>query len=253
MKIATWNINSLRVRLPHVLRWLESQRPDVLALQETKLPDPDFPAEEFTRLGYHAAFSGQPAYNGVALLARAPLTVEATALPDFDDAQKRVLFAHLGEVHILNLYVPNGQSLDSDKYQYKLQWLKQLNRWLTRLLREHPQLVVLGDFNIAPEDRDVYDPKAWEGGVLVSAAERAAFRSLLEQGLQDSFRLLHQEGGHYSWWDYRAAAFRRNLGLRIDHILLSPALAGRCLGTHMDREPRGWERPSDHVPVITML
>ena len=253
MKIATWNINSLRVRLPHVLRWLESQRPDVLALQETKLPDPDFPAEAFTRLGYHAAFSGQPAYNGVALLARAPLTVEATALPDFDDAQKRVLFAHLGEVHILNLYVPNGQSLDSDKYQYKLQWLKQLNRWLTRLLREHPQLVVLGDFNIAPEDRDVYDPKAWEGGVLVSAAERAAFRSLLEQGLQDSFRLLHQEGGHYSWWDYRAAAFRRNLGLRIDHILLSPALARRCLGTYMDREPRGWERPSDHVPVITML
>ncbi len=253
MKIATWNINSLRVRLPHVLRWLESQRPDVLALQETKLPDPDFPAEAFTRLGYHAAFSGQPAYNGVALLARVPLTVAATALPDFDDAQKRVLFAHLGEVHILNLYVPNGQSLDSDKYQYKLQWLKQLNRWLTRLLREHPQLVVLGDFNIAPEDRDVYDPKAWEGGVLVSAAERAAFRSLLEQGLQDSFRLLHQEGGHYSWWDYRAAAFRRNLGLRIDHILLSPALAGRCLGTHMDREPRGWERPSDHVPVITML
>ena len=253
MKIATWNINSLRVRLPHVLRWLESQRPDVLALQETKLPDPDFPAEAFTRLGYHAAFSGQPAYNGVALLARVPLTVAATALPDFDDAQKRVLFAHLGEVHILNLYVPNGQSLDSDKYQYKLQWLKQLNRWLTRLLREHPQLVVLGDFNIAPEDRDVYDPKAWEGGVLVSAAERAAFRSLLEQGLQDSFRLLHQEGGHYSWWDYRAAAFRRNLGLRIDHILLSPALARRCLGTHMDREPRGWERPSDHVPVITML
>ncbi len=253
MKIATWNINSLRVRLPHVLRWLESQRPDVLALQETKLPDPDFPAEAFTRLGYHAAFSGQPAYNGVALLARVPLTVAATALPDFDDAQKRVLFAHLGEVHILNLYVPNGQSLDSDKYQYKLQWLKQLNRWLTRLLREHPQLVVLGDFNIAPEDRDVYDPKAWEGGVLVSAAERAAFRSLLEQGLQDSFRLLHQEGGHYSWWDYRAAAFRRNLGLRIDHILLSPALARRCLGTYMDREPRGWERPSDHVPVITML
>ncbi|MHB8425569.1 MAG: exodeoxyribonuclease III [Gammaproteobacteria bacterium] len=253
MQIATWNINSLRVRLPHVLRWLESQRPDVLALQETKLPDPDFPAEEFTRLGYHAAFSGQPAYNGVALLARVPLTVVATALPDFDDAQKRVLFAHMGEIHILNLYVPNGQSLDSDKYQYKLQWLKQLNRWLTQLLREHPQLVVLGDFNIAPEDRDVHDPKAWEGGVLVSAAERAAFRSLLEQGLQDSFRLLHQEGGHYSWWDYRAAAFRRNLGLRIDHILLSPALAGRCLGAHMDREPRGWERPSDHVPVITML
>ncbi len=253
MKIATWNINSLRVRLPHVLRWLESQRPDVLALQEAKLPDPDFPAEEFTRLGYHAAFSGQPAYNGVALLARAPLTVEATALPDFDDAQKRVLFAHLDEVHILNLYVPNGQSLDSDKYQYKLRWLEQLNRWLTQLLREHPQLVVLGDFNIAPEDRDVHDPKAWEGGVLVSGAERAAFRSLLEQGLQDSFRLFHQEGGHYSWWDYRAAAFRRNLGLRIDHILLSPALAGRCLGTHMDREPRGWERPSDHVPVITML
>ena len=253
MKIATWNINSLRVRLPHVLRWLESQRPDVLALQETKLPDPDFPAEAFTRLGYHAAFSGQPAYNGVALLARVPLTVAATALPDFDDAQKRVLFAHLGEVHILNLYVPNGQSLDSDKYQYKLRWLEQLNRWLTQLLREHPQLVVLGDLNIAPEDRDVHDPEAWKDQVLCSEPERAALRELLALGLVDAYRRFEQPEKSYSWWDYRMMAFRRNRGLRIDLILLSAMLAESCTACGIDKEARRVERPSDHAPVDCRL
>ncbi|MGB9429403.1 MAG: exodeoxyribonuclease III [Gammaproteobacteria bacterium] len=253
MKIATWNVNSLRVRLPHVLRWLETTRPDVLALQETKTEDRDFPVSEFQRAGYHAAFSGQPAYNGVALLSRTLLAITATTLPDFSDAQKRVLAATVGDLLVLNLYVPNGQSLDSDKYRYKLDWLAQLGLWLAQLLRQHPRLVVLGDFNIAPEDRDVHDPAAWSGQVLVSDAERAAFRQLLDLGLQDSFRLHTEGGGHYSWWDYRTAGFRRNQGLRIDHVLLSSALAEHSASTVIDREPRGWERPSDHTPVIAEL
>jgi len=253
MKIGTWNINSLRVRLPHVLRWLESNQPDVLALQETKTEDRDFPVGEFERAGYHAVFSGQPTYNGVALLSREPPEVIGTALPDFHDAQKRVLLASIGDVAVLNLYVPNGQALDSDKYRYKLDWLAQLEVWLNPLLREHPRLVILGDFNIAPEDRDVHDPKAWEGQVLVSEPERAAFRKLRSHGLADSFRLHTEGGGHFSWWDYRAAAFRRNQGLRIDHILLSPVLAERSAATSIDREPRGWERPSDHTPVVAEI
>ena len=253
MKIATWNVNSLRVRLPQVLRWLDVHRPDVLALQETKTEDRDFPADEFQRTGYHAVFTGQPAYNGVALLTRDPPHELLTALPGSDDPQRRVLAATVGDVRVLNVYVPNGQSVDSDKYHYKLKWLAQLNQWLGELLHHYPRLVVLGDFNIAPEDRDVHDAEMWRGQVLVSAAERAAFRSLLDQGLTDSFRLFEQAGGHYSWWDYRAAAFRRNLGLRIDHILLSAELAGRCHETRIDREPRAWERPSDHAPVTAEL
>lgn len=253
MKIATWNVNSLRVRLPHVLRWLETTQPDVLALQETKTEDRNFPVNEFEQAGYHVAFSGQPTYNGVALIGRTPPEVLATALSDFADAQKRVLLAKYGEVAVLDLYVPNGQSVDSDKYRYKLGWLAQLDLWLAKLLRDHPKLVVLGDFNIAPEDRDVYDPAAWQGQVLVSDAERAAFRKLLGRGLADSFRRHTDSGGHFSWWDYRAAAFRRNQGLRIDHILLSPALTDRNLVTIIDREPRSWERPSDHTPVMTEL
>lgn len=253
MKIATWNVNSLRVRLPQVLRWLEASQPDALALQETKTEDRDFPVQEFQRAGYHVAFSGQPTYNGVALISRLPLAIRATALPDFEDAQKRVLLAEIGGLHVLNLYVPNGQSPDSDKYRYKLEWLAQLDLWLGPLMRERPDLVVLGDFNIAPDDRDVYDPKAWEGQVLVSEPERIAFRKLLGHGLADSFRL-HTDGtGHYSWWDFRTAAFRRNHGLRIDHILLSPALAERSAATVIDREPRGWERPSDHTPVVAEI
>ncbi len=253
MKVATWNVNSLRVRLPHVLLWLDTHQPEVLALQETKTEDRGFPVGEFERAGYHAVFSGQPTYNGVALLSREPPEVIATALPNFEDVQKRVLLAKYDDLAVLDLYVPNGQSVDSDKYRYKLDWLAQLDLWLGQLLRDHPRLIVLGDFNIAPEDRDVYDPAAWEGQVLVSDAERAAFRKLLDRGLQDSFRLHTDGGGHYSWWDYRAAAFRRNLGLRIDHILLSPALADRSAATSIDREPRGWERPSDHTPVVAEL
>ncbi len=253
MKIATWNINSLRVRLAHVLRWLDANHPDVLALQETKTEDRNFPVVEFEAVGYSAAFCGQPTYNGVALLSPLTMEVFATALPDYHDAQKRVLGASIGGLAVLNLYVPNGQSIDSDKYHYKLGWLAQLNQWVATLLKKHSQLVILGDFNIAPEDRDVYDPQAWAGQVLVSEPERAAFRKLLQIGLKDSFRLFQQMGGHYSWWDYRAAAFRRNQGLRIDHILLSPALADLSRAIVIDREPRGWERPSDHTPVMVEL
>ena len=253
MKIASWNVNSLRVRLPHVLKWLDSVRPDVLAIQETKLTDKDFPKDAFQEIGYHAAFSGQPTYNGVAILSRDPASEVVTALPDFNDPQKRVLGAKVGSVYVLDLYVPNGQSLDSDKYRYKLEWLAQLEVWLKQLLRQHPELVVLGDFNIAPEDRDVHDPAEWTGQVLVSEPERQAFWKLLEHGLADSFRLHHEDGGWYSWWDYRAAGYRRNQGLRIDHILLSGSLAERCAAAWIDQEPRGWERPSDHTPVLVEL
>lgn len=253
MKIASWNVNSLRVRLPHVLQWLDAVRPDVLALQEIKMTDMDFPAVAFDRIGYHAVCSGQPAYNGVALLSREEPANVVTALPDYQDSQKRVLGAKLGDIYVLDLYVPNGQSLESEKYRYKLDWLAELNAWVPGLLKAQPNLVILGDFNIAPEDRDVHDPAAWEGQVLVSAPERQAFQQLLDHGLKDSFRLLNGAGGNYSWWDYRSAGFQRNLGLRIDHVLLSQPLAERCSRAWIDREPRTWDRPSDHTPVLVDL
>lgn len=208
---------------------------------------------EFEQAGYQALWSGQPTYNGVALLARQPLEDPVTALPDFKDPQRRVLAANVGGLRVVDLYVPNGQSLDSDKYRYKLDWLAQLEAWLAEMSAQYPQLILLGDFNIAPEDRDVHDPAAWEGQVLVSPAERQAFQKLLGHGLKDSFRLLHDGGGHYSWWDYRAGGYGRNRGLRIDHILLSPPLAERCAAAYIDVEPRGWERPSDHAPVVVEL
>lgn len=253
MKIASWNVNSLRVRLPHVLQWLDSVRPDVLALQEIKMTDADFPAHAFAEVGYEAICSGQPTYNGVALLSRDESDDVVTALPDFQDPQRRALGAKIGGLYVLDLYVPNGQSLDSDKYRYKLDWLAQLDAWVPKLLAKQPNLVILGDFNIAPDDRDVHDPKAWEGQVLVSGPERQAFQRLLGHGLKDSFRLHQDGGGHYSWWDYRAAGYSRNLGLRIDHILLSPPLAERCAAAWIDPEPRSWERPSDHTPVLVEL
>ena len=250
LKIATWNVNSLKVRLPHVLDWLRTQQPDILALQETKLSDADFPTLDFAEVGYHAAFSGQKTYNGVAILSRLPAQDLVTDLPELDDPQRRVLAATLGGVRVLNLYVPNGQAVGSDKYLYKLDWLNKLNRWLAAELSQHSRLVMLGDFNIAPEDRDVHDPSAWAGQVLCSEPERAAFRQLIAQGLTDTFRLFPQEEQSFSWWDYRAAAFRRNLGLRIDHILASPVLADHCHGCRIDTAPRRLERPSDHAPVI---
>ncbi len=250
MKIASWNVNSLRVRLPHVLRWLEAEVPDLVALQETKVPDERFPSAEFEATGYYAIHSGQPTYNGVALLSRRPAEDPVTDLPGMDDPQRRVLAASCAGVRVWNLYVPNGQSVDSDPYAYKLSWLERLTGTLRAEFERHPCLVVLGDFNIAPEDRDAYDPERWRGQVLCSEPERAAFRALLALGLCDTFRRFEQPEGRFSWWDYRAAAFRRNHGLRIDHILASPELCRRCTASRIDPAPRGWERPSDHAPVV---
>jgi exodeoxyribonuclease III len=248
--IATWNVNSLRVRLNHVLEWLVLRQPDVLALQETKVEDQYFPEEILRQAGYHVLFNGQKTYNGVALMSRIRMSNSITILPDTDNIQRRILIANIGSLRIVNVYVPNGASLDSDKYRYKLNWLSKLQAHLRQELNHYPQLIVLGDFNIAPEDKDVHDPAAWAGKVLVSPAERQALKAILGLGLKDSFRLFTDEAGHYSWWDYRAGAFRRNHGLRIDHILSSSALVPYCIRCEIDKEPRGWEKPSDHVPVI---
>jgi len=253
MKIVTWNVNSLKVRLPQVLDWLKIHQPDALCLQELKLEDQNFPRAEIEAAGYHAAFSGQKTYNGVAILSREPAQDVSLGIPGYADEQKRVLAATLDGVRIVCVYVPNGQSVDSDKYQYKLQWLEALTAWLKDELTRHPKLALLGDYNIAPEDRDVHDPKAWEGQVLCSAPEREAFRKLLQIGLHDSFRLFPQADGAFTWWDYRMNAFRRKLGLRIDHILLSDALAPDCASCSVDIEPRRLERPSDHAPVIAEI
>lgn len=238
------------MRLPHVLDWLSVEQPDLLALQETKLADTDFPVLAIAEVGYHALFSGQKTYNGVAILSRSLGCDLITALPGLEDPQRRVVAATFGSVRILNLYIPNGQAVGSAKYAYKLDWLEKLIDWVAIEQVRYPQLVLLGDFNIAPEDCDVYDPLAWAGQILCSEPERAAFRRLLRMGLQDAFRLFPQEPQTFSWWDYRAAAFRRNMGLRIDHILTSPALAAICTACRVDKAPRRLERPSDHAPVI---
>lgn len=248
MKIATWNVNSLKVRLPHVLDWLAVHQPDVLCLQETKTEDANFPAGELQLAGYQVIFSGQKTYNGVAILSKAEPQEVVAGIPGFPDEQKRVLAATMDGIRIVCVYVPNGQSVDSDKYQYKLSWLEALQAWLKQELARYPKLVLLGDYNIAPEDRDVYDPQAWQGNVLVSEPERTAFRGLEQLGLRDSFRLFEQEEKAYSWWDYRMMAFRRNMGLRIDHILVSEALP--CSACFIDKAPRKLERPSDHAPVV---
>ncbi|MBI4986290.1 MAG: exodeoxyribonuclease III [Rhodocyclales bacterium] len=253
MKIATWNVNSLRVRLPHVLDWLAAQEPDVLALQETKLEDAAFPFAELAAAGYRAVHNGQKTYNGVAILARSEAEDVGRDIPDFADAQKRVIAATVAGVRVVCVYVPNGQSVDSDKYGYKLHWLAALAAWLQEELARHPDLVLLGDFNIAPDDRDVHDPAAWKDQVLCTDAERAAYRKLLALGLADAFRLFDQPEKSYSWWDYRMMGFRRNAGLRIDHILLSTPLAGRCQACGIDRAPRKLERPSDHAPVMAEI
>lgn len=249
MKLATWNVNSLKVRLPQVLAWLAAHQPDALCLQETKLEDDKFPRAEIEAAGYHAAFSGQKTYNGVAILTRQPLAASA-GIPGFADPQKRVIAVTLDGVRIVCVYVPNGESVESDKYRYKLDWLTALTAWLRTELAQHPKLALLGDFNIAPGDADVHDPQAWAGKVLCSDAERSAFTQLTALGLQDSFRLFDQPERSFTWWDYRMNAFRRRMGLRIDHILASAALAGSCRSCVIDVEPRRNERPSDHAPVI---
>lgn len=250
VKVATWNVNSLRVRLGHVIAWLKREQPDVLALQETKLKDEDFPLHEIEALGYRAAFNGQPSYNGVAVLARGPVETVAHEIPGFLDPQKRVLVANVGVLRLWNVYVPNGQTVDSEPYRYKLEWLGALRAALAQELQRVPRVLVTGDFNIAPEDRDVHDPVAWQGHVMVSAAERAAYAELVKLGLHDLYRGFEQPERGYSWWDYRAGSFRRDRGLRIDLVLGSGPLARACTAVRIDREPRGWERPSDHAPVI---
>ena len=251
MRIATWNVNSLKVRLPQVLDWLGKQRPDALCLQELKLEDAKFPLAEIQAAGYAAAFSGQKTYNGVAILSREPASAISCGIAGFADLQRRVISADVGGMRLVCAYVPNGQSIDSEKYQYKLNWLSAFSGWLKQELALHARLAVLGDFNIAPEDRDVHDPKAWEGQVLVSRPERDAFQGLIDLGFRDSFRLFEQAEKSYTWWDYRMNGFKRNLGLRIDHILLNAGLA--CASCSIDLEPRRNERPSDHAPVIAEI
>ena len=253
MKIVTWNVNSLKVRLPQVINWLVAHQPDILCLQETKLQDEFFPAAEIAALGYQSVYTGQKMFNGVALLSKQNGADVVTAIPNLDDSQKRIIAATYEDVRVVCVYVPNGESIGSDKYQYKLMWLDALNQWLSKELEQYPRLALLGDFNIAPEDRDVHDPDLWKGQVLCSESERNAFQELLKLGFVDSFRLFDQPDKSYTWWDYRMLAFRRNRGLRIDHIMLSNELTSICKSCMIDKEPRKSERPSDHTPVIVEI
>ena len=253
MRIATWNVNSLSVRLPQVLDWLQAQSADVLALQETKLTDERFPHAELLAAGYHSVCFGQPAYNGVALLSRVPATEVQRGIPGFDDPQARVIAATFGEVRVVGAYFPNGQAPDSDKFAYKMRWLEALQTWLATELEHHANVALVGDFNIAPEDRDVYDPVAWAGQIHCTPEERAHFASLLGLGLFDAFRAFDQAPRSWSWWDYRNLAFRKNQGLRIDHILLSQSLSAALRHCVIDKVPRKNERPSDHAPVVADL
>ncbi len=253
MKIATWNVNSLKVRLQQVIDWLNLNQPDILCLQETKLQDEFFPVDAIAQAGYRSIYIGQKTYNGVALLSKETGEDICTALPGFDDMQKRLIAATYGDLRVICAYVPNGEHVDSEKYIYKLEWLSQLNRFLQQQRACYDKVALLGDFNIAPEDRDVYDPEAWRGQVLCSEPERQAFRGLLDTGFIDSFHLFEQPEKIYTWWDYRMMAFRRNRGLRIDHILLSHEMANHCTIWQIDKVPRKLERPSDHAPVWVEL
>jgi len=250
MKIASWNVNSLNVRLPHLQQWLEAFAPDVVGIQETKLEDHKFPDAALAAAGYRSVFAGQKTYNGVAILSRAPLSDVQIGVPGLDDAQQRVIAATVGDLCIVNLYVVNGQDVGTDKYAYKLRWLAAVHDWLAAELQRHPRMVVLGDFNIAPDARDVHDPLQWsDNHILTSTAERGALHKLQGLGLHDGFRLHHADGGIFSWWGYRQACFRRDLGLRIDLTLVSDALKAHTHAAGIDRTPRGWERPSDHAPA----
>ncbi|HWA37604.1 MAG TPA: exodeoxyribonuclease III [Burkholderiales bacterium] len=252
-RLATWNVNSLKVRLPHLLDWLRSAAPDAICLQETKTEDAGFPVQPLRDAGYEAVFCGQKSYNGVAILSRTPASEVQHGIPGFADDPKRVIAATVAGVRIVCIYAPNGQAVGSDKYAYKLRWYEALERWMREELPRRGRLAVAGDFNVAPEDRDVHNPKRWEGEVHVSEPERAAFRALLSLGLTDAFRLFEQPEKQFSWWDYRLMAFQRGWGLRIDEILLSPELASRCVSCTIDAAPRALERPSDHAPVVAEL
>jgi exodeoxyribonuclease-3 len=251
MKIATWNVNSILARLPHVTRWLEAVQPDVLCIQETKCADEKFPLLELQATGYECLHFGQPSYNGVAILSRSGAVNVQRGFPDDDAAsQRRVLVAEIAGVRIVNCYIPNGQMVGSEKYQFKLGWLKRLRDFLDASYDNSTPVLLCGDFNVAPEERDVHDPRLWQNRILFSEPEKAALQHIKNWGFTDTFRLHTEAGGHYSWWDYRAGAFRRNLGLRIDHIWVSAPLAARSKATWIDKEPRQWERPSDHAPVV---
>ena len=250
MKVATWNVNSLNVRLPHVLEWLAAHEPDVLVLQEIKQITEKFPAQELADAGYRSVASGQKTYNGVAVIAKNEPEDPVTDFPGFDDPQRRILASTINGVRVVDLYIPNGSEVDSEKYAYKLSWLAALQGFLKDELTRHERLVVLGDFNIAPADEDVYDAQKWGEAILCSPKERAALKNLLDLGLHDVFRQFDQPEKTYSWWDYRAAGFRRNAGLRIDLILATEALSKNCTASYVDKEPRSWERPSDHAPVV---
>ena len=250
MKIATWNVNSLKVRLPHVLDWLATSQADILCLQEPQTIDENFPVDEIQAAGYKVVFSGQKTYNGVAIISKEEAVDMVTDVAGLEDPQRRILGATIAGIRILNLYVVNGQEVGSDKYAHKLHWLDRVTTHISEQLQQYERFVVLGDFNIAPDDRDVYDPEAWRERILCSTPEREALQKILDLGLADTFRLFDQEEQSYSWWDYRAAGFRRNRGLRIDLVLASKALADTCHACTIDKEPRRLERPSDHTPVI---
>ncbi|MEY2891338.1 MAG: hypothetical protein RJA98_1246 [Pseudomonadota bacterium] len=253
MKYATWNVNSLAVRLPQLLDWLAANPVDALVLQETKLTDDKFPQAEIEAAGYHVAFHGQKTYNGVALISRSPALDVQKNIPGFDDPQARVIAGTVDGVRVVGGYFPNGQAPDSDKFVYKMGWLTALREWLREELARHPDLVLMGDYNIAPEDRDVYDPVAWAGQIHCTPEERAHFQGLVGLGLTDAFRLFEQPVKSWSWWDYRNLAFRKNQGLRIDHILVSEALKAEVSACVIDKAPRKNERPSDHAPVLVYV
>jgi exodeoxyribonuclease-3 len=250
MKIATWNVNSFNVRLPHVLDWLVSEKPDVLCLQETKQEDNKFNYAALNEVGYNAIHNGQKTYNGVAILSPHPMEDVQFDIPNFDDPQKRIIAATINDVRYICAYMPNGQAIDSEKYDYKMRWLAALSNWLSAQIAQYPQLALLGDYNIAPEDRDCHDPAAWEGDILVSPRERDAFKGFLALGLHDSFRLFEQPEKSFSWWDYRMMGFRMDKGMRIDHILVTDALKNVSTNAYIDKSPRKLERPSDHTPVV---
>lgn len=253
MKLATWNVNSLTVRLPQLLDWLQAEQPDIVALQETKLVDARFPHQALGEAGWRSVCFGQPTYNGVALLSRREATAVVRNVPGFDDPSARVIAATIDGLRVVGAYFPNGQAPDSDKFVYKMRWLDALAAWLRSELAQHPELVLLGDFNIAPEDRDVFDPEGLRGTIHCTDAERAHFRALLDLGLVDAFRQFEQPPKTWSWWDYRNLAFRRNQGLRIDHVLVGRALLPALRGCRVDKTPRRNERPSDHAPVLVEL
>ena len=253
MKLATWNVNSLAVRLPQLLAWLAAEQPDIIVLQETKLTDDKFPAEALAEAGWQSAWFGQKTYNGVAILAREAPQAVVRNIPGFDDPQARVIAASVGGLRVVGAYFPNGQAPGSEKFAYKMRWLEALRGFLAAELAAHPRLVLMGDYNIAPTDDDVHDPVAWAGQIHCTDEERAHFRALLSLPLHDAFRLFEQPPKSWSWWDYRNLAFRKNQGLRIDHILVSEALRPGVTACRIDKLPRKQERPSDHAPVLVEL